>query len=85
MISAAAAQRSADYVHPASALDILLDRHTPIQIKDVRFIWTSFSCTSIVKEQIDKKHNGHGRRMEQNKDWNAKPIDRERPRYLCFT
>lgn len=77
LINAAAAQRSADYVHPASALDILLDRHTPIQIKDVRFIWTSFSCTSIVKEHIDKSITDMGGVWEQNKDWNAKPIDRE--------
>ena len=77
MINAAAAQRSADYVHPASALDILLDRHTPIQIKDVRFIWTSVSCTSIVKEHIDKSVTDMGGVWEQNKDWNAKPIDRE--------
>ena len=77
MISAAAAQRSADYVHPASALDILLDRHTPIQIKDVRFIWTSVSCTSIVKEHIDKSITDMGGVWEENKDWNAKPIDRE--------
>ena len=77
LINAAAAQRSADYVHPASALDILLDRHTPMQIKDVRFIWTSFSCTSIVKEHIDKSITDMGGVWEQNKDWNAKPIDRE--------
>lgn len=77
LINAAAAQRSADYVHPASALDILLDRHTPIQIKDVRFIWTSFSCTSIVKEHIDKSITDMGGVWEQNKDWNAKPIDLE--------
>lgn len=77
LINAAAAQRSADYVHPASALDILLDRHTPMQIKDVRFIWTSVSCTSIVKEHIDKSITDMGGVWEQNKDWNAKPIDRE--------
>lgn len=77
LINAAAAQRSADYGHPAPALDILLDRHTPIQIKDVRFIWTSVSCTSIVKEHIDKSITDMGGVWEQNKDWNAKPIDRE--------
>ena len=77
LIKAAEAQLFADYYHPKPALDILIDHHTPIQIKNVRFIWSSVLLTSIVEEHINKSVTDMGGTWESDRDWDSKSIDRE--------